>query len=83
MYIHHKIQKSNQMEAITLLLEFSDGDKVKIMIKNEFHSPNVQVIEDIIEDDLLINTVMRLVDQIMIDNNVGRSVCISFRLGEV
>ena len=26
------------MEAITLLLEFSDGDKVKIMIKNEFLS---------------------------------------------
>ena len=58
------------------IAEFSDGDKVKIMIKNEFLSVNVQVIEDIIEDDLLINTVMRLVDQIMIDNNVGAQ-CVS------
>ena len=51
--------------------EFSDGDKVKIRIKSEMATVSVEIIEDIIEDDLFINTVKGLVNQILSEEKMN------------
>ena len=51
--------------------EFSDGDKVKIRITREMATVSVEIIEDIIEDDLFIDTVKGLVSQILSEEKMN------------
>ena len=51
--------------------EFSDGDKVKIRIMREMATVSVEIIEDIIEDDLFMDTVKGLVSQILSEEKMN------------